>query len=77
MKPDPNSIVEIQVIVEDQLTTESVLTAESDLNTMDHDYQRNDLSVFFGIGIVVNLTMFVVLVFWGYSQWKKQNERRK
>ena len=77
MKPDSSSSVEIQVIAEDQLTTETVLAVESDLKTIDDNYQRDDLSAFFGIGIVVNLTMFVVLVFWGYSQWKKQNERKK
>ena len=71
MKPDSSSSVEIQVIAEDQLTKETVLTVESDLKTIDDNYQRDDLSAFFGIGIVVNLTMFVVLVFWGYSQWKK------
>ena len=77
MKPDSSSSVEIQVIAEDQLTTETVLATESDLEAIEHEHQRDDLSAFFGIGIVVNLSMFVVLVFWGYSQWKKQDERRK
>lgn len=35
--------------------------------------EREDLSVFFAIGIIVNLTMFVALVVWGYRQWNKNN----
>lgn len=39
--------------------------------------ERDDMTVFFGIGIVVNLTMFTLLVIWGFNQWKKNDERKK
>ena len=59
------------------MASETVEMTEAGLDTVNSTYERDDLSVFFGIGIVVNLTMFVVLVVWGYRQWKKQDERRK
>ncbi len=77
MKPVSASSSDLQVIDEQQPLVEVTLAAEPTSNTTEHDYQRDDLSVFFGIGIVVNLTMFVVLVVWGYRQWKKQDERKK
>lgn len=41
------------------------------------EQNKNDMGVFFGIGIVVNLTMFTALLIWGYNQWKKNNVDKK
>lgn len=38
---------------------------------------REDMGAFFGIGIVVNLTVFTVLLVWGFNQWKKNDARKK
>ncbi|MCW8923881.1 MAG: hypothetical protein OQK69_09685 [Gammaproteobacteria bacterium] len=36
---------------------------------------REDLSVFFGIGMTVNIVMITAFFIWGFKQWKKHDKK--
>jgi hypothetical protein len=40
-------------------------------------HSREDLSVFFGIGMTINIVMIVAFVVWGIKQWKKHDTSEK
>lgn len=40
-------------------------------------YSREDLGIFFGIGITVNVVMVVAFIIWGIKQWKKHDTSKK
>ena len=57
--------------------TASTGIGQSTASVHQHEHDREDMSAFFSIGIIVNLTMFTALIIWGISQWKKSNARKK
>ena len=36
---------------------------------------RKDLSVFFGIGMIVNIVMITSFFIWAFKQWKKNDKK--
>ena len=40
-------------------------------------HDREDLSVFFGIGMAVNIVMIVTFFIWAVKQWKKNDTTKK
>lgn len=36
---------------------------------------REDLSVFFGIGMAINIVMITSFFIWGFKQWKKNDKK--
>lgn len=40
-------------------------------------YSREDLSVFFSIGIVINIVMVIGFFVWAVKQWRKHDSSEK
>lgn len=40
-------------------------------------YEKEDLSVFFGIGMIVNIVMITTFFVWAFKQWKKNDSNKK
>lgn len=76
----PCAIAQTQSEV-DQTNSPTVKTAEpgtthqaSPVNQKDDESRK--LSIFFMIGIAINLIMMLLFAVWFVGQWKKQNERK-
>ena len=39
------------------------------------NYGKEDLSVFFGIGMIVNIVMITSFFIWAIKQWKKNDKK--
>ena len=59
-----------------QLSTETVPTLPVP-SVPDETDAREDLSVFFGIGMTVNIVMIIAFVVWGVKQWKKNDTTKE
>lgn len=71
---DLNSFSESYFMV--QSSSESV-SVKSIPATPEKVHSREDLSVFFGIGMTINIVMIIVFVIWGIKQWKKHDASKK
>jgi uncharacterized membrane protein YukC len=40
-------------------------------------HEKADLSVFFGIGMIINIVMIVTFFIWAVKQWKKNDTIKK
>jgi hypothetical protein len=66
-----NEAASIQVVQSVPVQSTAVQLASEKIHS------REDLSVFFTIGIIVNAVMVVAFVVWGFKQWKKNDTTEK
>ena len=74
----------IQNSVSDRLIQQGVV-AQKPVDTLESqsgqaatlEYTREDLTVFFGIGMAINIVMIIVFVIWAMKQWKQNDKDRK
>ena len=52
----------------------SVKLVQSD---SEFNHEKDDLSVFFGIGMVINIVMIISFFLWATRQWKKNDSKKK
>ena len=68
-----------------ELNVEDASFQESGKTSMSQDVQsvtevkseKEDLSVFFGIGMIINIIMIVSFFIWAIKQWKKNDTNKK
>jgi len=53
------------------------LLKESTQLVADLQHDKADLTVFFGIGMIVNIVMIVSFFIWAVKQWKKNDTTKK
>ncbi len=70
----------------DELTMPGYLLQSSSISTpgqlvhhpvAERKHSREDLSVFFGIGITINVILVVAFFIWAFKQWKKNDTSDK
>lgn len=59
------------------ISTGDALTVQQVQSVAENEHPREDLSVFFGIGMTANIIMVVAFVIWGIKQWKKNDIDKK
>lgn len=59
------------------ISKENVLAIQSEQPVSEDIHSREDLSVFFGIGMTANIIMVIAFVIWGIKQWKKNDANKK
>ena len=52
----------------------SVKLVQSD---SEFNHEKEDLSVFFGIGMIINIVMIISFFIWAAKQWKKNDSNKK
>ena len=55
----------------------NVLVSEQVQSAPGIKHDKEDLSVFFGIGMVVNIVMITAFFIWAVKQWKKNDTKKK
>lgn len=60
-----------QMNTADSLSTVSTLEVHSEQPASVIEVERDDLTTFFAVGIVINLVMITVYFIWAYKQWGK------
>lgn len=60
-----------QMNTADSLSTVSTLELRSEQPAPVIEVERNDLTAFFAVGIVINLVMITAYFVWAYKQWGK------
>jgi len=71
-QPDTMQVVEAgQMNTADSLSTVSTLEVHSEQPALVIEVERNDLTTFFAVGVVINLVMITVYFIWAYKQWGK------
>ena len=75
----PQSSIKTKLNGEDVLLLASndVSTSEQIQLAPEVDYDKEDLSVFFGIGMIVNIVMITSFFIWAVKQWKKNDTKKK
>ena len=74
-----------QSSIKTSLNSEDILLlASNDVSTSKQvqlapevNYDKEDLSVFFGIGMIVNIVMITSFFIWAFKQWKKNDTTKK
>ena len=59
-----------------QSTSETSINQQVQL-VSDVQHEKEDLSVFFGIGMIVNIVMITSFFIWAVKQWKKNDKTKK
>ena len=59
----------------DSLSTVSTLELHSEQPAPVIEVERDDLTAFFAVGIVINLVMITAYFVWAYKQWGKTGDR--
>lgn len=75
----PQNSIKIELNVADASFQELGMTSMSqDVQSVPEvKSDKEDLSVFFGIGMVINIIMIVSFFIWAVKQWKKNDIRKK
>ena len=55
----------------------NTLSNQSVQLTQSVQHDKEDLSVFFGIGMLVNIVMITSFFIWAIKQWKKNDTKKK
>lgn len=55
----------------------SLSESSPELSISGEKYAREDLSVFFTIGMTINIVMVIAFFIWGIKQWKKNGTRKE
>ena len=58
-------------------TSNDVLLSEQVQSVPDIRHDKEDLTVFFGIGMTINIVMITSFFIWGFKQWGKNDEKNK
>lgn len=59
----------------ESLSTVNILEVHSEQPAPVIEGGREDLTMFFAVGIVINLVMITAYFFWAYKQWNKSGAR--
>lgn len=65
--PSPGFLIQSQVEVPTSVSEQALLESHT----------REDLSVFFGIGMTLNIVMIIAFFLWAARQWKNNDKRKK
>ena len=58
-------------------TSNDVLLSEQVQSVPDIQHEKEDLTVFFGIGMTINIVMITSFFIWAVKQWGKNDEKNK
>lgn len=70
--PDELSVSQLEVQSPDNGISSQMVKSASEMQ-----YEREDMSVFFGIGMAINIVMIVSFFIWAVKQWKKHDSVKK
>ena len=75
----PQSSIKTKLNGEDVLLLASndVSTSEQVQSAPEINHDKEDLSVFFGIGMIVNIVMITSFFIWAFKQWKENDAKKK
>ena len=75
----PQSSIKTSLNSEDilLLASNDVSTSEQVQSAPEINHDKEDLSVFFGIGMIVNIAMITSFFIWAFKQWKKNDAKKK
>ena len=59
------------------LSSKAALPVQSVQSTASKENETDDLSVFFGIGMTINIIMVIAFVVWASKEWKKRDTSEK
>jgi hypothetical protein len=59
------------------LSTTGSLAAQTEQPAPVIDIERDDLTAFFAVGIVINIVMITAYFVWAFKQWGKTGERKE
>jgi len=72
-----NSDLNGQVVLSTLQSSGGDLTEQVDSSFPTKNNGRDDMNVFFGIGMLINIVMIIAFVIWGVKQWKANDKSRK
>ena len=75
--PDSAGYNELTILDFPILSLEGTSSVEAVQPVAEQKQSREDLSVFFGIGMMLNIVMIVAFVVWGIKQWKQNDASKK
>jgi len=75
----PQNSIKAELDVDNVLlqSTSKAVSNQSVQLVEDVQHNKEDLTVFFGIGMTINIVMITSFFIWGFKQWKKNDTKKK